>query len=82
MKALNLKVKQKRKYKVTTNSQHKLAVAENVLGRQFNPTDPNQAWGTDITYLLTHEGWIYLVVIIDLYSRAVIGWATHKRISA
>ena len=51
MKALNLKVKHKRKYKVTTDSQHKLPVAENVLDRQFNPIGPNQVWGTDITYL-------------------------------
>jgi putative transposase len=51
MKALNLKVKQKRKYKVTTDSKHNLPVAENVLHRQFNPTGPNQVWGADITYL-------------------------------
>ena len=50
MKALNLKVKQKRKYKVTTDSKHQLPVAENVLNRQFSPQAPNQAWGTDITY--------------------------------
>ena len=81
MKALNLKVKHKRKYKVTTDSQHKLAVAENVLDRQFNPTGPNQVWGTDITYLWTHEGWIYLAVVIDLYSRRVVGWSIDRRMN-
>jgi transposase InsO family protein len=79
MKALNLKVKQKHKYKVTTDSKHHLPVAENVLNRQFSPTGPNQAWGTDITYLWTQEGWIYLAVVIDLYSRRVVGWAMDRR---
>jgi HTH-like domain/Integrase core domain len=69
MKALNLKVKRKRKYKATTDSKHNLPVAENVLNRQFGPQGPNQAWGTDITYLWTREGWVYLAVVIDLYSR-------------
>ncbi len=79
MKVLNLKVKQKHKYKVTTDSKHHLPVAENVLNRQFSPTGPNQAWGTDITFLWTREGWIYLAVVIDLYSRRVVGWAMDRR---
>ena len=79
MKALNLKVKQKRKYKATTDSKHNLPVAENVLSRQFAPQGPNQAWGTDITYLWTQEGWVYLAVVIDLYSRRVVGWAMDRR---
>jgi putative transposase len=79
MKALNLKVKQKRKYKVTTDSKHKLPVAQNVLNRDFSPAAPNQAWGTDITYLWTQEGWIYLAVVIDLYSRRVVGWSIDRR---
>jgi len=79
MKVLNLKVKQKHKYKVTTDSKHHLPVAENVLNRQFSPTGPNQAWGTDITYLWTQEGWIYLAVVIDLYSRRVVGWSMDRR---
>jgi len=79
MKVLNLKVKQKRKYKVTTDSKHHLPVAENVLKRQFSPTGPNQAWGTDVTYLWTQEGWIYLAVVIDLYSRRVVGWSMDRR---
>jgi putative transposase len=56
MKALNLKVKQKRKYKVTTDSKHKLPVAQNVLNRDFSPAAPNQAWGTDITYSVDSRG--------------------------
>ena len=79
MKALNLKVKHKRKYKVTTDSKHKFPVAENVLNRQFSPQAANQAWGTDITYLWTQEGWIYLAIVIDLYSRRVVGWAIDRR---
>jgi transposase InsO family protein len=79
MKVLNLKVKQKCKYKVTTDSKHTLPVAENVLNRQFSPQAPNQVWGTDITYLWTQQGWIYLAVVIDLYSRRVVGWSMDKR---
>jgi transposase InsO family protein len=79
MKALNLKVKIKRKYKVTTDSKHHFPVAENILNRHFSPQAPNQVWGTDITYLWTREGWIYLAVVIDLYSRRVVGWAMDKR---
>jgi transposase InsO family protein len=59
------KVKQKRKYKVTTDSKHMLPVAENVLNRAFSPAAPNQAWGTDITYLWTQQSWIYLAVVIE-----------------
>ena len=79
MKVLNLKVKQKCKYKVTTDSKHHLPVAENVLNRQFSPTGTNQSWGTDITYLWTQQGWIYLAVVIDLYSRRVVGWSMDRR---
>ena len=79
MKALNLKVKAKRKYKVTTDSKHHFLVAENVLNRDFSPQAPNHVWGTDITYLWTREGWVYLAVVIDLYSRRVVGWAMDKR---
>ena len=79
MKRLGLKVKQKRKYKVTTDSKHNLPVAKNVLNREFSPSAPNQAWGTDITYLWTQQGWIYLAVVIDLYSRRVVGWCIDRR---
>ena len=65
MKRLNLKVKSKRKYRVTTDSRHQLPVAENVLDRDFSPSAPNQAWASDITFLWTQQGWIYLAVVID-----------------
>jgi len=81
MKSMNLEVKQKRKYKVTTDSKHRFLVAENILDRQFNPKAPNQVWGADITYLWTQEGWLYLAVIIDLYSRRVVGWCIDKRMT-
>ena len=68
MKVLSLKVKQKRKYKVTTDSKHQLPVAENVLNRQFTLQGPNEAWGTDITYLWTQQGWIYLALVIDVFT--------------
>jgi len=79
MKQLQLKVRQKRKFKVTTDSKHNFPVAKNVLNREFSPSGPNQAWGTDITYLWTQQGWIYLAVVIDLYSRRVVGWAVDRR---
>lgn len=79
MKAMHLIVKQKRKYKVTTDSKHDFPVADNVLDRQFSPAGPNQVWATDITYLWTQQGWVYLAVVIDLYSRRVVGWAMDRR---
>ena len=79
MKAMALTVKKKRKYKLTTDSGHSLPIAENILSRQFNPAKPNQTWGTDITYVWTSEGWLYLAVVIDLYSRRVVGWCMDKR---
>ena len=79
MKRLGLKVRQKRKYKVTKDSNHKLPVAQNILNRDFSPSAPNRAWGTDITYLWTQQGWVYLAVVIDLYSRRVVGWSMDRR---
>ena len=79
MKTMDLKVKQKRQYQITTDSRHGYPVAENVLNRAFSPNAPNQVWGTDITYLWTQEGWVYLAVVIDLYSRRIVGWAMDRR---
>jgi putative transposase len=67
-----------RKFRVTTDSR-KTVPAPNHLDRQFTAARPNQRWVSDITFIPTREGWLYLAVIIDLYSRAVIGWAMHKR---
>jgi transposase InsO family protein len=79
MKKLGLVVKAKRRYRVTTDSQHAFAVADNLLNRAFYPAAPNQVWATDITYLWTQEGWVYLAVVIDLYSRRVVGWSMDRR---
>lgn len=80
MKTLKLTLRQQRKYRATTDSNHSLPVAENVLNRAFCPPAPNQVWGTDITYLWTQQGWIYLAVVIDLYSRRVVGWSIDRRL--
>ncbi len=73
--------KQHKAYVVTTDSTHGKAVADNVLNRQFDVSKPNDVWVSDITYIPTQAGWVYLAVIIDLYSRMVIGWqlADHMR---
>jgi transposase InsO family protein len=78
MRTLNLKVKQKRRYKATTDSKHQLPIAANILNRDFSPERPNQSWGVDITYLWSQEGWVYLAVVIDLYSRRVVGWSMDR----
>ena len=82
MKRQGLKAKAARKFKVTTDSNHQLPVAPNLLEQNFSADAPNQKWVGDITYLLTNEGWLYLAVIIDLYSRAVIGWSMSNRMTA
>lgn len=74
MKKLGLKVRSKRRFVVTTDSYHDLPVAANLLARQFQPNKKNQVWASDITYLWTSQGWLYLAVVIDLYSRRVVGW--------
>src|SRR5437667_8072017 len=81
MREQGLRAREKRRFQRTTDSQHGLPVAENVLDRQFTVPTPNTAWVSDITYLWTREGWLYLVVILDLFSRRVVGWALHDRIT-
>jgi transposase InsO family protein len=73
-------VKQKKRFVLTTDSQHAQPVAENVLNRDFTPTEKNRVWTTDITYIWTLQGWVYLAVVIDLYSRRVVGWHVDRRI--
>ncbi len=77
-----LRAKAARKFKATTNSRHSLPVAPNLLQQDFTTTAPNQKWVGDITYLWTAQGWLYLAVVIDLYSRRVIGWAMSERMTA
>lgn len=71
----------RRRFRHTTDSRHKLPVAPNLLEQNFTATAPNQAWVGDITYIWTAEGWSYLAVLIDLYSRRVVGWALRKSLS-
>lgn len=75
LKQLGLCCKTKRKFKATTDSKHDFPVAPNLLERQFSPTQPNRFYAGDITYIPTDEGWLYLAVVIDLYSRNIVGWS-------
>ena len=81
MRQHGLSARRRRRFRVTTDSKHDLPVAPNVLARQFAVAAPDTAWVTDITYLWTHEGWLYLAVILDLFSRAVVGWAVSTQIT-
>ena len=81
MAKLNLIVKQRVAYKVTTRRNDNDAVADNLLNQNFNPVATNQVWAGDITYLKTGEGWMYLAIVMDLYSRRIVGWAISKRMT-
>ncbi len=80
MQELGLEGRRKRRFRATTDSKHGFAVAPNLLKRDFDVEAPNTAWVTDITYLATLEGWLYLAVILDLFSRKVVGYAMSERI--
>ena len=80
MREDDLKAKVRKRFKATTDSKHKLPVAPNLLQRNFAPTAPNQTWVSDITYIWTGEGWLYLAVTLDLFHRAVVGWSMGRRI--
>ena len=80
-KQLGLRCKQKRKFKATTNSNHSLPVAENLLGQNFKVTVPNLVWLTDITYISTGEGWLYLVGHKDLFNGEIVGYALGERMT-
>ncbi|WP_143698162.1 IS3 family transposase [Vibrio sp. qd031] len=81
MKRQGLVAKAARKFKCTTDSNHTRAISPNLLAQDFSATEPNQKWAGDITYIATSEGWLYLAVIIDLYSRQVIGWSMNERMT-
>jgi len=78
MKKAGVSVRRRKKFKRTTDSNHKLPVAANLLDRQFEVGQPNSVWCADITYLWTIQGWLYLAVVIDLYSRKIVGWALNN----
>ena len=75
MREKGLAGRQKRRFRRTTDSKHSNPIAPNVLLRDFEPEGPNQAWAGDVTYIATGEGWSYLAVLLDLFSRRVVGWA-------
>ena len=81
MRHLKLHAKAKKKFKMTTDSNHPFPVAPNLLNRDFNANQPNKKFVGDITYVWTAEGWLYLAVVIDLYSRAVVGWSMQPTMS-
>lgn len=82
MKEAGVQVNHRKKYKVTTDSNHQQPVFENKLNRQFAVAQPDRVYAGDITYLWTQEGWLYLAVVIDLYSRKVVGWSMSSRMKA
>ena len=82
MKKAGVSVIHRKKFRITTDSKHHLPVAPNLLDRNFQVEQPDSVWCGDITYLWTMEGWLYLAVVIDLYSRKVVGWAMNSRMKA
>ena len=82
MKEAGIQVQYRKKYKTTTNSNHNKAIFDNVLSRQFTANAADQSYVSDITYIPTQEGWLYLAVVIDLFSRKVIGWSMSSRMKA
>lgn len=82
MKELNLSCKTKRKFRITTDSKHQLPISPNLLNREFNITQPDKYYVGDITYIPTESGWLYLAVVIDLFSRKVVGWSMADSMKA
>lgn len=80
MQALGLRAQYSRKFKHTTDSNHPYGASPHLLNRDFTATRPNQVWVGDITYIQTDEGWLYLAVMLDIYSRQVVGWQMSNRI--
>jgi len=82
MREADVQVRHRKKFKVTTNSNHKQPVFDNLLNRQFDVDQTNQAYVADVTYIWTQEGWLYLAVVLDLCSRKVVGWSMSSRMKA
>ena len=80
MRENDIKARQRRRFKRTTDSEHSWPVAPNIIDQDFAADRPNQKWGVDISYVWTREGWIYLAVVIDLFSRRVVGWSVGDRL--
>ena len=75
MREAGIAAKTTRKFRQTTDSNHPHSVADNILDREFDPEEPNASWVSDVTYIPTREGWLYLAVVVDLFSRMVVGWS-------
>ena len=80
MREGGMRAREPRRFRCTTDSRHKMAITQNLLARRFTVLAPNTGWATDITYLWTLEGWLYLAVILDLFSRRVVGWSLEQRL--
>jgi putative transposase len=81
MRLAQVAAKQRKKFKATTDSKHNMPVAPNLLKREFAVTEPDRVYCSDITYIWTKEGWLYLAVVLDLFSRRVVGWSMSNRIT-
>jgi len=82
MREHEIRAKQRRRFKTTTDSKHRYPVAGNILNREFEADNPNQVWAGDITYVPTQEGWLYLAAVLDLNSRYCVGFKAGGRIDA
>jgi transposase InsO family protein len=82
MRRLDLRVRSRKRFRVTTDSKHDLPIAPNVLNREFQVDVPDRAWASDITYIWTCQGWFYLAVVLDLFSRKVVGWSLQATMTA
>jgi putative transposase len=78
MKLHGIRAKTPKRFVRTTDSNHQLPIAENLLARDFDPSGPNESWSADITYIPTREGWLYLAVVEDLFSRMIVGWSMDE----
>ena len=81
MARADVAAKQKKKFKATTDSKHDLPVAPNLLVREFSVSEPDRVYVGDITYIWTQQGWLYLAVVLDLFSRQVISWSMNQRMT-
>jgi putative transposase len=82
MREAGIAAKTTRKFRQTTDSNHTLPVAENILDRNFDPEEPNTSWVADVTYIPTREGWLYLAVVEDLFSRRIVGWSMDESMTS
>jgi len=81
MRENGIKSRTRKKFKITTKSDHNLPIAEDLVGRDFSASQINELWLSDITYIWTWEGWMYLAAVMDVYNRQIVGWALHDRLS-